>query len=293
MIEAVAKIAEAAQEVAVSIEDCKISTSVIEDMRNLIREIGGVVSESEGLSDIGIVDGGSEVAETQLDARSTYFKDGHSYETDDRGQIYKKDGELIPGVEYTFNGGKYRVDAGGNVEILEEGYKSSYKERYDLTPVEGERGSWTGDRAESCYKPDAETEKGAKAAEKLSEYGLDGIEYEDAVPNFDNCAEESVEIDMTENRYSIVSEEIVGNFEKADTECAKKWNAEGKDGKTDWTARDLADYRRNHNMTWHECADRKTCQMISRDIHDYFRHSGGVCECKKVLGQSFGGGFDA
>lgn len=292
MIEAVAKIAEAAQEVAVSVEECKISISVIEDMRNLISEIGERASESE-VSDMGTVDGGSEAAETRLDARSTYFKDGHSYETDDRGQIYKKDGELIQGVEYTSNGGKFRVDAGGNVETLEEGYKSSYKERYDQTPVEGERGSWTGDRAESCYKPNTETEKGAKVAEKLSEYGLDGIEYEDAVPNFDNCAEESVEIDMTENRYSNVSEGIVGNFEKADTECAKKWNAEGKDGKTDWTARDVADYRRDHNMTWHECADRKTCQMVSRDIHDYFGHSGGVCECKKVLGQSFGGGFDA
>lgn len=293
MIEAIAKIAEAAQEVAVSVEECKISISVIEDMRNLISEIGEGVSESEELSNLETVDGVSEAAETKLDARSTYFKDGHSYETDDRGQIYKKDGELIPGVEYTSNGGKYRVDAGGNVETLEEGYQSSYKERYDQTPVEGERGSWTGDRAESCYKPNIENEKGAKVAEKLSEYGLDGIKYEDAVPNFDECAEETVEIDMTENRYSNVSEGIVGNFEKADTECAKKWNAEGKDGKTDWTARDVADYRREHNMTWHECADRKTCQMISRDIHDYFGHSGGVCECKKIAGQSFGGGFDA
>ena len=293
MIEALAKIAEAAQEVAVSVEECKISISVIEDMRNLIGEMGEGVFESEGLSNLETVDGVSEAAETKLDARSTYFKDGHSYDTDDRGQIYKKDGKLIPGVEYTSNGGKYRVDAGGNVETLEEGYQSSYKERYDQTPVEGERGSWTGDRAESCYKPNAETEKGAKAAEKLSEYGLDGIEYEDAVPNFDGCAEETVEIDMTENRYSNVSEGIVGNFEKADTECAKKWNAEGKDGKTDWTARDVADYRRDYNMTWHECIDRKTCQMLSRDIHDYFGHSGGVCECKKIIGQSFGGGFDA
>lgn len=293
MIEAIAKIAEAAQEVAVSVEECKISISVIEDMRNLIGEIGEGVSESEELSNLETVDGVSESAEMQLDARSTYFKDGHSYETDDRGQIYKKDGELIPGVEYTSNGGKYRVDAEGNVETLEEGYQSSYKERYDQTPVEGERGSWIGDRAESCYKPNTETEKGAKAAEKLSEYGLDGIEYEDAVPNFDDCAEESVEIDMTENRYSNVSEGIVGNFEKADTECAKKWNAEGKDGKTDWTARDVANNRRDHNMTWHECVDRKNCQMISRDIHDYFGHSGGVCECKKIAGKSFGGGFDA
>ena len=36
MIEAIAKIAEAAQEVAVSVEECKISINVIEDMKNLI-----------------------------------------------------------------------------------------------------------------------------------------------------------------------------------------------------------------------------------------------------------------
>ncbi len=294
MIEAIAEIAEAGQkEVAVSVEECKIPISIIENIKSLINEIGERASESGEFSGLEANDGIPEATETQLDARSTYFKDGHSYETDDRGQIYKKDGDLIPGVEYTSNGGKYRVDAGGNVETLEEGYQSSYKERYDQTPVEGDRGSWTGDRAESCFKPNIEIEKGPKAAEKLSEYGLDGIEYQDAVPNFDACAEESVEIDMTENRYSNASEGIVGNFEKADTECAKKWNAEGKDGRSDWTARDVADYRRDHNMTWHECTDRKTCQMISRDIHDYFGHSGGVCECKKIAGKSVGGGFDA
>lgn len=293
MIEAIAKVAEAAQEVAVSVEECQISISVIEDMRNLISEIGEGVSEPEGLSNLETNDGLSEATETQLDARATYFKDGHSYETDDRGQIYKMDGELIPGVEYTANGGKYLIDATGNVETLKEGYQSSYKERFDQTPVEGERGSWSGDRAESCYIPNAESEKGAKVVDKLSEYGLEGIEYKDAVPSFDACAEESVNIHMTENRYSNVSEGIVGNFEKADTECAKKWNIEGKNGKSDWTARDVADYRREHNMTWHECVDRKTCQMISRDIHDYFGHSGGVCECKKVSGQYLGGGFDA
>ena len=285
MIEAIAKIVEAAQEVAVSVEECKISISVIEDMKNLISEISEGVSKSEELSDFKKINGVPETAETQLDARSTYFKEGHSYETDDRGRIYKKDGEVIPGVEYTSNGGKYRVDAGGNVETLKEGYQSTYKERYDRTPTEGNRGSWTGDRAESCYKPNVETEKGAKAAEKLSEYGLEGIEYKDALPNFDACAEESVEIDMTENRPS--------NFENADIECAKKWNEEGKGGRSDWSARDVANYRHDHNMTWHECADRKTCQMISRDIHDYFGHSGGVFECKKIVEKSIGGGFDA
>ena len=84
-----------------------------------------------------------------------------------------------------------------------------------------------------------------------------------------------------------------GNFEKADTKCAAKWNDEGFLGKHDWTAREVTRYRSEYNYTWHECADRKTCQMISRDIHDYFGHSGGVWECKKASAKKAGGGFDA
>ena len=98
MIEAIAKIVEAAQEVAVSVEECKISISVIEDMKNLISKISEGVSKSEELSDFKKINGVPETAETQLDARSTYFRDGHSYETDDRGQIYKMDGEMIPAI---------------------------------------------------------------------------------------------------------------------------------------------------------------------------------------------------
>lgn len=295
MMEAIAEIAEAAQEVAVNLEECRISINVIEDMKDILKDVAGETSKvPEAASDAEAA--GTDVVDlsnTQLDSRSTYFKDGHSFETDDRGTVYKKDGEFIPGVEYTSNGGKYKVDAKGNVETLEEGYQSTYKDRLNQTPAEGERGKWTGERGESRYIPNAETEKGAKAAEKLSEYDLEGEEYQDAIPDFSECSEESVEIDMTEKRYSKADEGVVGNFEKADTKCAKKWNSEGKGGRTDWTPRDIANYRKEHNMTWHECADRKTCHMLSRDIHDYFGHSGGVSECKKSIGQNVGGGFDA
>lgn len=295
MIEAIAEIAEAAQEVAVNVEECRISIDVIEDMKDILKDTTGETSKvPEAASDAEVVETDvTDLSSTQLGSHSTYFKDGHSFETDDRGTVYKKDGEFIPGVEYKSNGGKYRIDAKGNVETLEEGYQSTYKDRLDKTPVEGERGKWTGERGESRYIPNVETERGAKAAEKLSEYKLDGVEYLDANPDFSKCSEESVVINMTEERYSKATEGVVGNFEKADTECAKKWNSEGKGERTDWTPRDIANYRKEHNMTWHECADRKTCQMLSRDIHDYFSHSGGVSECKKTIGQDVGGGFDA
>ena len=37
-------------------------------------------------------------------------------------------------------------------------------------------------------------------------------------------------------------------------ECAKKWNAEQKDGRTDWTARQVEIYRHENRMSWHEHA---------------------------------------
>lgn len=293
MIEALAHVVESAREVAVSIEECRISSGVIEDMRDLLGSMSNEVNEAEISQKIGQDINNSiekvclkveDLQDVHLDARSTYFRNGHSYDTDDRGTIYKMDGEYIPGVEYQSNGGKYRVEADGTVETLEEGYQSAYEERLRRTPAECDRGKWTGIRGESKYIPNPETEAGAKAAERLAEHGVDGVEYQDAIPDFSECAEDSVEIDMTYDRPS--------NFVKAYQELAKKWNQERKDGKANWTAREVQIYKTQHRLTIHECPDRKTCQLLSQDIHDYFGHSGGVFECKKGVIQNVGGGFD-
>ncbi len=164
MIEAIAEIIEAAQEVAISIEECQIPISVIEDLQSFFEELSESESEIESLADSESFDNGiSNMSGQQLEARSTFIKDGHSYETDDRGNPFKKDGELIPETEFTSNGGKYYVDSNGNVEVLEEGYQSSYKERLAQTPVGGDRGTWEGIRGESCYRPNQETERDSKA----------------------------------------------------------------------------------------------------------------------------------
>ncbi len=268
MIEAIAGVVEVAKEVAVSVEECRIFISVVEDMRELLnsvaKEAGTIKStiESEAAKE-GVETVGSE--EIQLDLNAEYVKDGHFYETNAEGEIYKKDGE----------------------------FQTSYKERINQTPREGERGNWSGERGESKYTPNVEDENGAKAVERLTQYGLDGVEYKNGIPDFSKCAEESVEIDMTENRYSNSADGVIGNFEKADTECAKKWNAEQKDDRTDWTSRQVETYRQRNRMSWHECPDQKTCQLVSRDIHEFFGHSGGISECKRSVAQdSVGGGFD-
>ncbi len=75
---------------------------------------------------------------------------------------------------------------------------STYEDRIRQTPKEGERGHWEGERGESKYIPSDE-----KIKEILSKYGLDGIVYEDGVPDFSGCAEATVEIDdMSESRES-------------------------------------------------------------------------------------------
>lgn len=45
---------------------------------------------------------------------SQYEINGDVYETDDNGDTYKKNGELLPNKEYTVNGNKYRTDEHSN-----------------------------------------------------------------------------------------------------------------------------------------------------------------------------------
>lgn len=56
----------------------------------------------------------TELPDTPLEPNSKYEIDGETYETDDSGKVYKKNGELLPNTEYTINGNKYRTDENGN-----------------------------------------------------------------------------------------------------------------------------------------------------------------------------------
>lgn len=150
---------------------------------------------------------------------------------------------------------------------------STYEERLCQTPRDGERGFWDGIRGEANYIPYE-----SKMRELLAEYGTDRVSYQDAVPDFSKFSEATVKID----HMSPMRQGRGGNFEQADQKCAVLWNQMGRDGRTDWAARDVADFRRNNGLSWHECNDRKTCQMIPTEINDYFGHLGGVAECKKA-----------
>lgn len=161
---------------------------------------------------------------------------------------------------------------------------STKKERIDRTPREDtDRGEWTGERGESTFIPSDE-----KISEILEKYGLEGIDYKDGIPDFSECSEGTVEIDnMTDKRYG-----PDGNFAQADEKCAEQWNAEKRDGRDDWTARDVKNWREENGYSWHERNDMKTCDLVPTAINDYFGHLGGVSEYKKLNEKNSGGGFD-
>jgi hypothetical protein len=174
------------------------------------------------------------------------------------------------------------------------GYFTSPEARWGRTPTE-ERASWIKERGDSKCIPKTDTDSGISAKEKLAEYGLDGIEYKKGEPDFSPCAEVTIKIDgMTENRDDYRDKDgnlQQGNFSQADIKCAEQFNAEQKNGKADWTPRDVKDWRQENKYSWHECCDTKTMQLVPYEIHSYFSHSGGVAECK-ARDNNTGGGFD-
>lgn len=208
--------------------------------------------------------GGHQVqkSDTQFEKISLKSED-HQIELDDNGRITSYDGKSFGGV--------YR----------------SYVDRLNCTSAESwSLGHYEGAKGESKYIPSAYSAKGLKVIEILKDFGLDGIEYRNAEPDFEVCCVTSLKIsDMTDDRES--------NFASADKELAKLWNEEGREGKTDWRQKDIKEYRTKNLLTWHEKCDTETMVLVRREINLYFKHSGGVSECaaRDAMG-NIEGGFD-
>lgn len=146
-------------------------------------------------------------------------------------------------------------------------------------------GNWEGKKGDSTWRPNPETvpdpenKKGGnpegKSWKELQEkHNIDGVEFKEGDPNFNPVSKEDVEIDnFTEDRTT--------NFQQADEKCAEKWNQEAKEGKTDWTPRDISNFRKTEGYTWHECRDCKTLQLVPREIHNNVPHAGGISEIKQ------------
>lgn len=174
----------------------------------------------------------------------------------------------------------------------------SYEDRLKRVPS-GEnliQGYFEGVRGESKYIPSDRSAEGIVVIEILKNYNQDGITYRNAEPDFEVCSEAVVTINnMTENRENYADSNNIpklGNFSQADIECAKLWNLQGRDGRNDWTGREVLKYRKANKLTWHEKCDTKTMVLVRTEINDFFKHSGGCAECQKRDAEQNGGCFD-
>ena len=156
-----------------------------------------------------------------------------------------------------------------------DGYYTSleFRERY----APSREANWDSSPGNSLCRPDATTERGRAIKEELGRVGVEGIEYRDYIPDFGPVARDTVTIDN-------MTPDIDINKKQAYRALADRWNSEGrpdKEGnpKTDWTSRNVKEWKQENDLTFHECSDMKTCQLVPQAIHSYYRHSGGRSEC--------------
>ena len=145
-------------------------------------------------------------------------------------------------------------------------------------------GGWTGEPGNSTWIPDPDyvpqkgNPDGNTWGEILDKYDIDGIPFNDGEPDFSEVAEAEVQVDE-------IGPERDENFAKADEALAEQWTKEQKDGH-EWTAEDVRNYRKENHLTWHECGDRTTMQLVPAEVHSNVPHSGGVSAAKAESGKS-------
>lgn len=154
------------------------------------------------------------------------------------------------------------------------GNYNTYETRLDYTSrPDPMLGRYEGVRGESKYIPATRTAEGIIVTEILNNYGMDGITYRNAEPDFEDCSEAVVTIPHMTGKREI-------NFPQADIELAIKWNQEAKEGRQNWKPDDVALYRMANSLSWHEKCDTKTMVLVRTEVNLYFQHLGGVAECK-------------
>lgn len=123
---------------------------------------------------------------------------------------------------------------------------------------------WSGnDGVSKCYPIDPASKQ------VLQKYGLTYIRYDrTGEPDFSAVSDATVKIsDMGFDRQK--------NFSSAGKKMLGSPWAEERGIKT---LTQLDEYRKRQGLTWHECSDGVTMQLVPREINARFGHSGGVSE---------------
>lgn len=162
-----------------------------------------------------------------------------------------------------------------NVQDALEKYNKSWR-----LPKNG--GTWTGERGDSVFKPDASGIPVNSNPERktwrqiLKEYKCgEGIRYRKCKVDFSPITYDKVELPGTMagdfDRYSTASG-AEALHDRANVMIAKKWGVSVE------KAREKID---NLDLCWHEDVDCKTIRLVPRIIHDNMPHTGGryIAQC--------------
>ena len=134
-------------------------------------------------------------------------------------------------------------------------------------------GRWTGERGNSEWIPNPDKIPGTINRDNLSweeissKYGGEiRIPFIEGEPDFSRYAESTVIIpDFTGERAT--------NFAQADEAEALKRGCQPQE---------VAEWRKEHNITWHERGDCKTMDLMPNEIHGNIPHSGGISQIKAL-----------
>ena len=176
-----------------------------------------------------------------------------------------------------------------------------YKDMDDLQPgspsnLRKDESMWDGEVGQSKLRSDSD-----EVNRILEKYGQDGVEYRNNNPDFrpftkhydENLGYFDGEVaihDMKGNSDSFGNKfdgrgrnlngtpgedglalSDLGNFAQADLALSQKLNT---------TPADIEKYRKDNGLTWHECNDGVTMQLVPSKINSYFTHQGGTSMVK-------------
>ncbi len=131
----------------------------------------------------------------------------------------------------------------------------------------------------------------AKAAKKfLKKKKLEGIEYTNNEPNFEQVALETVDITLKNSSQPQTAKQGFGHEAKlpsdqvkqidsialADYILAKRWGKIKKDGFNTWTAASVRQYREANGYVWHQRSNGVIMDLIPIEIAEYFSYTNNI-----------------
>lgn len=165
------------------------------------------------------------------------------------------------------------------VETTEPVDAAAYKARLDRTPVN--HGEWVdaegnpGVRGESKFVPESESIR-----ETLAEYGVDGIEYHEALPDFAPVSRFNAFLDEEDYGKSdpeqfqmctlALQEEVI-----PDPDTGRVLNPDLAAQFSEDQLADIAEGIIPEGFTWHHDAEPGTMRLVPTDVHQACRHLGG------------------